>query len=150
MKRIIFNGVDFYHQFHAVLEDYDIESPEPKIVKVSVPGRNGDLDMSEALTGTIAYNNRQITVRLGLVGREKHEISLELSDKAADVQCENLQMPTQPIVITTNKTTIQFQTQSITVQAGEHLLPFLFTCGENVLKISGSGMVSIQYQRGVL
>lgn len=213
MKRIIINGVDFYHQFHAVLEDYDIESPEPKIVKVSVPGRNGDLDMSEALTGTIAYNNRQITVRLGLVGRleerlekeqkilqliagnrvrltfshlegyfkgrcwvkeiqldndshttivltidcepyryelEKHEISLELSDKVADVQCENLQMPTQPIIITTNKTTIQFQTQSITVQAGEHLLPFLFTSGENIIKISGSGMVTIQYQRGVL
>ena len=59
-------------------------------------------------------------------------------------------MPTQPIVITTNKTTIQFQKQTITVQAGEHLLPFLFTGGENVLKMSGSGMVSIQYQRGVL
>lgn len=213
MKRIIINGVDFYHQFHAVLEDYDIASPEPKIVKVSVPGRNGDLDMSEALTGTIAYNNRQITVRLGLVGRleerlekeqkilqliagnrvrltfshlegyfkgrcwvkeiqldndshttivltidcepyryelEKHEISLELSGKDEEVQCKNLQMPTQPIIITTNKTTIQFQKQSITVQAGDHLLPFLFTSGENIIKISGSGMVTIQYQRGVL
>lgn len=213
MKKITINGVDFYHRFHAVLEDYDIESPEPKIVKVSIPGRNGDLDMSEALTGTIAYNNRQITVRLGLVGRleerlekeqkilqliagnrvrltfshlegyfmgrcwvkeirldndshttivfsfdcepyryelENHEISLELSGKDEEVHCENLQMPTQPIMITTNKATIQFQKQSITVQAGEHLLPFLFTSGENIIKISGSGMVTIQYQRGVL
>ena len=213
MKRITINGVDFYRHFHAVLEDYDIESPEPKIVKVSIPGRNGDLDMSEALTGTISYNNRQITVRLGLVGRleerlereqkilqliagnrvrlsfshlegcfkgrcwvkeihldndshttivfsfdcepyryelENHEISLELSGENEEVQCKNLQMPTQPIIITTNKTTIQFQKQSITVQAGEHLLPFLFTSGENIIKISGSGMVTIQYQRGVL
>lgn len=54
----------FFGEYHTA-EDWDlilnskkIDPPAPKVVKVTVDGRNGDLDLSEALTGEIVYNNR--------------------------------------------------------------------------------------------
>ncbi|MCW6665316.1 hypothetical protein NHG32_06440 [Aerococcaceae bacterium NML191219] len=70
MIRITFNEVDVYATKRIVLEHFDITLPKPKLIKVSVPGRDGDLDMSEALTGYVNYHNREIKVQLGLTGSE--------------------------------------------------------------------------------
>lgn len=40
-----------------------ISKPEPQTKMVSVPGRNGDIDMSEVLTQDIRYKNRQIEIK---------------------------------------------------------------------------------------
>lgn len=47
-----------------MLSAVEISDPEPQVVKIDVPGRNGPIDLSEVLTGQVNYNNR--TIRLSL------------------------------------------------------------------------------------
>lgn len=58
-------GVKFgdYHtsMWGLILNAKTIEPPEPKEVMISVDGRDGNLDVSEALTGDIKYNNRTLS-----------------------------------------------------------------------------------------
>lgn len=42
-----------------LLNSKSVNPPTPKVVTVTVDGRDGDLDLSEALTGEIRYNNRE-------------------------------------------------------------------------------------------
>lgn len=59
------SGVKFgekhsYNDFKLILASKDIGMPEPRTNYVEVPGRNGSLDLSEALTGEVSYNDREI------------------------------------------------------------------------------------------
>lgn len=60
---MLLRGVKFgdYHtatEWELILNKKSITPPKPKTVYVSVNGRDGDLDLSEALTGEIKYENR--------------------------------------------------------------------------------------------
>jgi len=60
---MILRGVQFntYHtgiDWKLILNSRELPPPEPKEVNITVDGRDGDLDLSEALTGEIKYNNR--------------------------------------------------------------------------------------------
>lgn len=70
MIQVTLNDQNYYLQHRIVLEDFSIGMPEPKFIKVSVPGRDGDLDMSEALTGYTQYHNREIQLQFGITGSE--------------------------------------------------------------------------------
>ncbi|WP_449460716.1 hypothetical protein [Streptococcus suis] len=70
MIQVTLNYQNYYLQHRIVLEDFSIGMPEPKFIKVSVPGRDGDLDMSEALTGYTQYHNREIQLQFGITGSE--------------------------------------------------------------------------------
>ena len=55
------------HDWGAAITNSDIVSvPEPNLTYLEVPGRNGRLDLSEALTGDVTYANR--TIKLELAG----------------------------------------------------------------------------------
>lgn len=54
----------------------DLPAPTPQTYTVNVPGRNGLLDLTEALTGNIAYNNRTLTFKF--VGDGSRETVLNL------------------------------------------------------------------------
>ena len=59
------NGVTFgtkhsYNDFGLILSSKDIGLPEPKTEKVSVIGRNGDIDLSEALGDDVKFENRKL------------------------------------------------------------------------------------------
>lgn len=45
-----------------ILTDFTIEPPKPNVVKISVPGREGDLDITEELYGKTPLSNRNITL----------------------------------------------------------------------------------------
>ncbi len=70
MIKLFINQTNIHDQYGVVLEDFSIGMPEAKLVKVPIPGRDGDLDMSEALTGFVNYKNREIVVHLGITGSE--------------------------------------------------------------------------------
>ena len=70
MITLAIDGFNINDEMGIVLEHFDIGIPEPKIHKVSVPGRNGDLDMTRALTGFTHFHNRTINLTLGLTGSE--------------------------------------------------------------------------------
>lgn len=48
--------------FGLRLMDISISTPEPNIITLSIPGRDGLLDLSEALTGYITFKNRTLTI----------------------------------------------------------------------------------------
>ena len=61
---MVLRGVRFgnYHtagDWGLILNQKSIDPPTPKIVSVSIDGRDGELDLSEALTGEITFENRR-------------------------------------------------------------------------------------------
>lgn len=58
MRGVQFNEYHTAEDWDLILTSKTLTPPTPKTVYVSVDGRNGDLDLSEALTGEIRYENR--------------------------------------------------------------------------------------------
>lgn len=59
------NGVTFgnYHSWNdwkLVRQSKEIGFPTPKTNVIDIPGTNGSLDLTEALTGTVVYKNRTL------------------------------------------------------------------------------------------
>jgi len=49
-----------YHDWQLICTSVTIDAPERKTFYVSIPGRNGDLDLSEALTNGPRFGNRSL------------------------------------------------------------------------------------------
>lgn len=61
----LINNEHTLRDWGAAITNSDVISlPEPNLTVVEVPGRNGRLDLSEALTGDITYGNREIKLIL--------------------------------------------------------------------------------------
>ena len=66
MRKIIFGDYDTWVDWGLTLTGWQLSAPEYKSNFVSVPGRDGDLDLSTALTdGEPRYNNRELTAKIG-------------------------------------------------------------------------------------
>lgn len=52
----------------GTVTDVDIETPSVNTKKIEIPGRNGVIDATEALTGYPTYDNRTITISLVISG----------------------------------------------------------------------------------
>lgn len=66
-RKIIFGSYDTWTDWGLTLTGWKLSAPEYKTNFVSVPGRDGDLDLSTALTdGEPRYNNRQLTASFEL------------------------------------------------------------------------------------
>lgn len=53
-----------------IVNRQEIEPPAPKKVMIDIPGGNGSLDLTEALTGEVVYKNRQIQCEFYVIGGE--------------------------------------------------------------------------------
>lgn len=60
---VIMEDVHSYHDFGLILTQKNISFPEVQSVYVSVPGRDGPIDLSEALTGSVKFNERTISLQ---------------------------------------------------------------------------------------
>ena len=66
------NGKHTYTDYGLYVTNTNpVEPPEVKAEYIEVPGRNGQIDLTEALTGYTVYNNRQIVLELG--GRKRSQ-----------------------------------------------------------------------------
>jgi hypothetical protein len=62
-------GADLYERFGmAVTDGFELSPPEPVTHTVDVPGRNGALDLTEALSGDVTFSNRKMAFELLWVG----------------------------------------------------------------------------------
>ena len=76
-------NIDEYHtatDWGLILNEKSIAPPEPKYIKVSVDGRDGDLNLSRALTGDLHYNNRPLSFAFLLVDGTQGEREEKLND----------------------------------------------------------------------
>lgn len=55
----------FYHYGLYVTNTAPIAPPEVRIQYIEIPGRNGNLDLTDVLTGRPVYGDRKITLELG-------------------------------------------------------------------------------------
>lgn len=60
IQGVTFGTKHSYKDFGLILSSKDIGLPEPKVETVSVIGRNGDLDLTDALGGDVKFNNRKL------------------------------------------------------------------------------------------
>ena len=68
---VTFDGTDLCEEFGAVLTDFKMEVPNPKVIKVEIPG-GSDLDITESV-GFVAYHNGKHTFALLLRGDDLPE-----------------------------------------------------------------------------
>ena len=91
-NRLIVDGVDLTVRFQMILLDgYTLSPPEPKTYTVDIPGGDGVIDLTQSLTGDVAYKNRQQEFSFMVVDpdsfeRVKTEVSNFLHGKAFDYQ----------------------------------------------------------------
>ena len=99
-NKLIVNGIDIGMHFRMVLMDgYELSPPQPKTYTVDIPGGDGVIDLTEALTGDVVYENRSqkftfAVIRMKKVDdvalsefeKVKTEVSNMLHGKAFDYQ----------------------------------------------------------------
>lgn len=91
-NRLIVDGVDLTIRFQmALLDGYTLSPPEPKTYTVDIPGGDGVIDLTSALTGGVAYKNRQQEFSFMVVNpdsfeRVKTDVSNFLHGKEFDYQ----------------------------------------------------------------
>lgn len=74
MDTITVNGQNLKELFGIFVTSWEDDPPEPETSFVSVPGRDGDVDLTDALAGWTVYGNRTIKVGLAAdAGRTKQD-----------------------------------------------------------------------------
>lgn len=68
MLGVTFGYKHSYDDWNLILTDRDISLPEPNRFTVEVPGANGKLDFTEAITPNITYKNRKISYTFKVKG----------------------------------------------------------------------------------
>lgn len=74
MDTITVNGQNLHELFGVFVTSWEDDPPEPETSFVSVPGRDGDVDLTDALAGWPVYGDRTIKVGLAAdAGRSKQD-----------------------------------------------------------------------------
>lgn len=60
MKGVLFGEKHSYTDFGLILSAKEIGSPEAKTYEIDVPYRDGSIDVTEATSGKVSYNNRTL------------------------------------------------------------------------------------------
>jgi hypothetical protein len=61
MRHFYFDKYHTWHDWRLTLTSKDVTPPEPKTYYIDLDGSHGTLDLSEALTGEVAYGDRVVT-----------------------------------------------------------------------------------------
>lgn len=74
-NRMIVDGVDLSETYRMILVDgYTLSTPEVKTSTVEIPGSDGVLDLTEALTGDTYYDNRSDSFSFIILGVDEKDI----------------------------------------------------------------------------
>lgn len=214
LNDVIFNDEkSAYDEWNIVLTKADIPLPAPKTSIVDIKGADGVLDLSEALTGDVQYNNRLIKLTFEMMDDTDYynlisEISNYLHGKMVTVTLTNdedyyyigramisqwecvkrkgvivISLDCEPykhsISETIRMVTVTNQTKTITLinsrkrvcpnldvtgeitltidgvdykltSGSQQLTNFILLEGVNVVKVSGTGTITITYRQGAL
>ena len=76
MVSVLFGTINSYTDLGLFLYDVEITDPVPKRELVSVPGRDGTLDLTYGLTGNeVAFENREMTLKFAMQDYENESES---------------------------------------------------------------------------
>ena len=60
-RYFILDKYNTWYDWGLIVTDKDVSSPDPKTNYVNIDGASGSLDLSEALTGEVTYNDRKLS-----------------------------------------------------------------------------------------
>ena len=214
LNDVIFNNEkSAYDDWNIVLTKAEIPLPTPKTSIVDIKGADGVIDLTEALTGDVQYNNRPIKLTFEMMDDIDYstlisDISNYLHGKVVTVTLSNdddyyyrgratinqwecvkrkgkivIQIDSEPykylVTETVRTITVNNQTKTITLpnsrkrvcpnlnvtgtvtltvngvtyelaEGKQQLVNFILVEGNNAIKISGNGTLTITYRQGVL
>lgn len=64
-----------YNDFGLILNSKSISPPEPKTYEVEIPGADGSIDLTQALTNEIKYKNRKLQFVFTVRGDRREQLS---------------------------------------------------------------------------
>ena len=214
LNDVIFNNEkSAFYDWNIVLTKAEIPLPTPKTYTVDIKGADGVLDLTEALTGDVQYNNRQIKLTFEMM--DDTDYSTLISDisnylhgqkikftlnndedyyytgraSTSDWECVKrkgkivIQVDCEPykyaVIETVRTVNVTDQTKTVTlsnsrknvcptltvtgtitltingvdynlVEGKQQLVNFKLSEGNNVVKVSGNGTLTINYRQGAL
>ena len=83
---IVFDETHSFRDWGLKLKKIEIGIPKAKTEYVSVPGMNGDLDLTEAQNGGIKYEMRELKFTFGVRNCSYEKWSGLISQIASDIQ----------------------------------------------------------------
>ena len=215
LNDVIFNNEkSAFYDWNIVLTKAEIPLPTPKTYTVDIKGADGVLDLTEALTGDVQYNNRQIKLTFEMMDDTDYStlisdisnylhgqrITFNLSNdedyyyyigraSISDWECVKrkgkivIQVDCEPykyaVIETVRTVNVINQTKTVTLSnsrktvcptltvtgtitltingvqyelaVGEQqLINFRLVEGNNTIKVSGNGTLTISYRQGAL
>jgi hypothetical protein len=76
MVGVTFGTKHSYNDFGLILSSKEIGLPEPKTESVSVIGRDGDIDLTDALGDMVTFENRKITLTFSVLNAHIYWVSV--------------------------------------------------------------------------
>ena len=89
---VLFGEKHSYFDYGLFFCSKQITPPEPQTSLISVPGRNGVIDMSTSLTGSVKYKTRQITMLFRCFDLDYDDYPAKRSELLQDLQGQRLQI----------------------------------------------------------
>ncbi|UNI72521.1 MAG: distail tail protein [Chaetfec virus UA24_144] len=84
-NRLIINGEDISVKYRmALLDGYKLPPPEPKLYTIDIPGADGSLDLTEALTEDVAYKDREFEFTFAMIDVESVQRVEEMKTRIND------------------------------------------------------------------
>lgn len=80
LDSVKFNDVDMYEKYGFILATKTIGPAEPQTKYVDVPQRNGSIDLTESLTGSVKYSDRTITMTFVYLGDKFTDLVSKFSE----------------------------------------------------------------------
>ena len=73
-NRLVVDGIDLTETFGMVMADgYTLDLPKPKTYTIDLLGGDGVIDLTEAITGDVTYDNRSQKFTFYVINLEDHE-----------------------------------------------------------------------------
>lgn len=69
-----------YDDFNLELLSFTVSLPEPVTNEIEIPGMNGNLDLSEALTGEVVYKNRVLTAEFLMEEQNEDDLQERMNE----------------------------------------------------------------------
>ena len=80
MNKVFIQNIDLQTKYDAYLEGREITAPQVRRITETIPGRNGTLDYTTAITGYPTYENRTIRIIICIHKTEKAELEKARDD----------------------------------------------------------------------
>lgn len=144
---VINNSIHTGKDLGLVMTEKNLPSPTAQTYNVSVPGRNGDVDLSEFLTGEVTYNNRPLSFKF--IGNGSRESVLKLIDTMLSYHGQKVEIITDdyPDWYYTGRATVDHVDSGyyVTFQLNVDAQPFRYSIEPKVynFKVEGSCQISL-------